>query len=190
MEKEINKSYICYMIHHNFQNTYVGITNDFNHRLKQHNGIIRGGAKATKKFEDWTLGFYISGFEDKNSDDSSFIPLECEGFAATFDSITHEEAKKVVDFFTREEAKKVVLSFEWHMHHPNGKRKKDNSSKNYYGVFGRLRALCEVLAHDKFEHIVKKLKLNIKRDLYEKVKKEDNELFELFHSFIEVYIID
>lgn len=150
MEKEINKSYICYMIHHNFQNTYVGITNDFNHRLKQHNGIIKGGAKATKKFEDWTLGFYISEFEEKNS----------------------------------------VLSFEWHMHHPNGKRKKDNSSKNYYGVFGRLRALCEVLVHDKFEHIVNKLKLNIKSDLYEKVKKEDIELFELFHSFIEVYIIE
>ncbi len=150
MEKEINKSYICYMIHHNFQNTYVGITNDFNHRLKQHNGIISGGAKATKKFEDWTLGFYISGFEEKNS----------------------------------------ALSFEWHMHHPNGKRKKDNNSKNYYGVFGRLRALCEVLAHDKFEHIVEKLKLNIKRDLYEAVKKENNELFELFHSFIEVHIIE
>ncbi len=150
MANEINKSYICYMIHHHFQNTYVGITNDFNHRLKQHNGIIKGGAKATKKFEDWTLGYYISGFEEKN----------------------------------------VVLSFEWHMHHPNGKRKKDNSSKNYYGVFGRLRALCEVLAHDKFEHIVQKLKLNIKRDLYELVKKEDNELFELFHSFIEVHIIE
>ncbi len=150
MEKEINKSYICYMIHHNFQNTYIGITNDFNHRLKQHNGIISGGAKATKKFEDWTLGFYISGFEEKNS----------------------------------------ALSFEWHMHHPNGKRKKDNSSKNYYGVFGRLRALCEVLAHDKFEDIVEKLKLNIKRDLYEAVKKENIELFELFHSFIEVHIIE
>ena len=141
--------YICYMIHHNFQNTYVGITNDFTHRLKQHNGIIKGGAKATKKFEDWVLGYYISGFDTKNA----------------------------------------VLSFEWHMHHPNGKRKKDSTSKNYYGVCGRIRALCEVLAHDKFEHLSGKLKMHIKEDLYEFVKKHDIELFELLHSFIEVNII-
>ncbi len=143
------ESYICYMIHHNFQNTYVGITNNFEKRLKQHNGIIKGGAKATKKFEDWILGYYISGFNTKNS----------------------------------------VLSFEWHMHHPNGKRKKDSSSKNYYGVCGRIRALCEVLAHDKFEYLTEKLKINIKEDLYEYIKKNDYELFELLHSFIEVNII-
>ncbi len=145
----MEKSYICYMIHHNFQNTYVGITNDFTHRLKQHNGIIKGGAKATKKYEDWVLGYYISGFENKNN----------------------------------------VLSFEWHMHHPNGKRKKDSSSKNYYGVYGRIRGLCEVLAHNKFEEISVNLKIHIKDDLYNKLKEEDNDLFELLHSFIEVIII-
>jgi predicted GIY-YIG superfamily endonuclease len=143
-------TYICYMIHHHFQNTYVGITNDFTHRLKQHNGIIKGGAKATKKFEDWTLGYYISGFESKNE----------------------------------------VLSFEWHMHHPNGKRKKDSTSKNYYGVCGRIRALCEVLVHDKFEHLSEKLKMHIKDDLYKYIKKIDIELFELLHSFIELNIIE
>ncbi len=141
------KQYICYMIHHHFQNTYVGITNDFTHRLKQHNQIIKGGAKATKQFKDWTLGYYISGFETKNT----------------------------------------VLSFEWHMHHPNGKRKKDSSSKNYYGVLGRIRALCEVVSNDKFEKC--NLKMNIKPELYEYLKKNDNELFELIHSFIEVIII-
>ena len=75
------------------------------------------------------------------------------------------------------------------MHHPNGKRKKDSTSKNYYGVCGRIRALCEVLAHDKFEDYAGKLKINIKEDLYEFVKKNDVELFELLHSFIEVNII-
>ena len=144
------EEYICYMIHHHFQNTYVGITNDFTHRLKQHNGIIKGGAKATKKFEDWVLGYYISGFDTKNS----------------------------------------VLSFEWHMHHPNGKRKKDSTSKNYYGVCGRIRALCEVLVHDKFEHLSEKLKMHIKDDLYKYIKKIDIELFELLHSFIELNIIE
>jgi putative endonuclease len=139
-----HKSYICYMITHEYKNTYVGITNDFNHRLNQHNGIIKGGAKATHKYNDWELAFYISGFETKNE----------------------------------------VLSFEWHMHHPNGKRRKDSSSKDYYGVLGRIRGLCQVLMNHKFEN--NHYKCFIKSKCVEFIKTHDIELYTLLQSFVEL----
>jgi predicted GIY-YIG superfamily endonuclease len=143
--------YICYTITHNYINTYVGITNNFTKRLKQHNHIIKGGAKATQKYNDWELIFYISGFNNKNE----------------------------------------VLSFEWHMHHPNGKRKKDNSSKNYYGVLGRVRAVCEVLNLEKFSNN-RELKINMCNKCYKYIEENDynRELMNLLESFIEIIIID
>lgn len=119
--------YLCYMIKtpgysHNLSGskgaegysdlqgvvTYVGITNDMKKRLRQHNGEISGGAKATSRFGDWEVAFYVTGFRDKNE----------------------------------------VLSFEWRMHHPDGKRKKDRS---YFGVLGRVRGLLETLSQTRFE---------------------------------------
>lgn len=46
--------YYCYLLYSSSTNTtYTGITNDMEHRLKQHNGILKGGAKATRKAHDW-----------------------------------------------------------------------------------------------------------------------------------------
>lgn len=137
-------AYICYMISHEYKSTYVGITNDFAHRLNQHNGIIKGGAKATHKYDDWKLVFYIYGFKTKSE----------------------------------------VLSFEWHMHHPNGKRRKDGSSKDYYGVIGRIRGLCQVLMNHKFEN--NNYQCYIKCECIEFIKTHDIELYTLLQSFIEL----
>ena len=43
--------------------TYIGATKDPAHRLRQHNGELTGGAKATKG-QRWTQAFYLSGFSD------------------------------------------------------------------------------------------------------------------------------
>ena len=43
--------------------TYIGATNDPAHRLRQHNGEIAGGAKATRG-QQWTQAFTVSGFPD------------------------------------------------------------------------------------------------------------------------------
>ena len=47
-------------------NTYVGATVDVNRRLRQHNGEIKGGAKATKRIvnkgRQWSRVCYVSGF--------------------------------------------------------------------------------------------------------------------------------
>ncbi|CAE6223314.1 unnamed protein product [Arabidopsis arenosa] len=42
--------------------TYVGITTDFARRLKQHNGEIRGGAKASSAGRPWLCACIITGF--------------------------------------------------------------------------------------------------------------------------------
>ena len=48
--------------------TYVGATVDLEHRLRQHNKEIKGGAHATSakvaRGEIWTRACYISGFPD------------------------------------------------------------------------------------------------------------------------------
>ena len=54
----------CYLLYIPGTNrTYIGATNDPAHRLRQHNGELKGGAKATKG-KQWTQAFYLSGFPD------------------------------------------------------------------------------------------------------------------------------
>ena len=43
--------------------SYIGMTNDFFKRWKQHNKIIKGGAKYTSKYENWTPICIIDGFK-------------------------------------------------------------------------------------------------------------------------------
>jgi predicted GIY-YIG superfamily endonuclease len=43
--------------------SYVGMTNNFERRWKQHNGILQGGAKYTKRYNDWTPICIIDGFQ-------------------------------------------------------------------------------------------------------------------------------
>jgi predicted GIY-YIG superfamily endonuclease len=47
----------------NSNRTYIGSTNHLVRRLRQHNGIIKGGARATSG-EDWQIVFYFTGFRD------------------------------------------------------------------------------------------------------------------------------
>lgn len=56
-----NRMYYCYLIHSQNQPrmTYIGITNDLNRRLQQHNGVLQGGAKATRRFCDWQYIMWI-----------------------------------------------------------------------------------------------------------------------------------
>ena len=44
------------LISHGGARTNVGITTDLWRRLAQHNGVIAGGAKATRAWRPWSLG--------------------------------------------------------------------------------------------------------------------------------------
>ena len=52
--------------------SYVGMTNDFFNRWQQHNGIIAGGAKYTKKKKNWYPICIIDGFKTKSE------AMQCE----------------------------------------------------------------------------------------------------------------
>ena len=36
--------------------TYVGVTTDVERRLRQHNGVLSGGARSTRGFRPWRVG--------------------------------------------------------------------------------------------------------------------------------------
>lgn len=52
----------CYLIESQV-NTYVGTTNNLKKRLRQHNGEIKGGAKATRGKGPYSYVCVIHGFE-------------------------------------------------------------------------------------------------------------------------------
>ena len=55
--------YKCYIIYNN-NNSYVGMTNNIVRRLRQHNQIIKGGAKYTRLIGDgWDYICFIDGFK-------------------------------------------------------------------------------------------------------------------------------
>jgi len=74
----------CYILKNNENNkTYNGYTNNINRRIKQHNGILKGGAKATSSCNSWYPYCVLTGFETKEES------LSCEW------KIKHPTNKKI-----------------------------------------------------------------------------------------------
>ena len=48
-----------------FNSTYIGFTDNPLHRIRQHNGEIKGGAKFTKRRRPWQLILVVSNFPNK-----------------------------------------------------------------------------------------------------------------------------
>ena len=67
-EDKIKSKYYCYILYSSnptfSDNTYNGSTNDLVRRLRQHNGELVGGAKATSGKGPWEYLAVIEGFED------------------------------------------------------------------------------------------------------------------------------
>lgn len=61
------QDYICYIVRsvRSPARTYSGSTNHFVHRLRQHNGLIKGGARATHTDRPWKICCLVSGFSSK-----------------------------------------------------------------------------------------------------------------------------
>lgn len=53
------------LVSNNGRRTYVGITNDLDRRLEQHNGAQPGGAKSTRAGRPWTVGITHGPFETR-----------------------------------------------------------------------------------------------------------------------------
>jgi predicted GIY-YIG superfamily endonuclease len=54
------KNYYCYIISNQNDRTYNGYTVNLERRLKQHNGLLKGGAKATHKRGPWDFLIVIT----------------------------------------------------------------------------------------------------------------------------------
>lgn len=67
----MSKPSYVYLLLSSDQATYIGATIDLDHRLRQHNKEIKGGAHATSskvlKGEIWTRVCHVSGFPDWRS---------------------------------------------------------------------------------------------------------------------------
>lgn len=137
----MSKQY-CYILRlPNKNRTYVGYTIDPKRRIQQHNGILKGGAKATSSSNEW-----------------QFLAI------ITSDS----------ELFT----KVLALSIEWHLKHPEGKKK---GSFIYKGVDGKLKSIIDVLNRYSFDFTIyvdekEKEKLEKLRDEAESKKDLTNPL--------------
>jgi len=64
----MSTGFFVYLLECTDLSTYVGATVDPDHRLRQHNGVIKGGAHATtikvKQGKSWKRLCYIQGFPD------------------------------------------------------------------------------------------------------------------------------
>ena len=64
-------SFFVYLLVSTNKSTYIGATVNLERRLRQHNGELVGGAKATKmaikKGQLWTRACYVSGFPTWNA---------------------------------------------------------------------------------------------------------------------------
>uniref|UniRef100_A0A0E0R444 GIY-YIG domain-containing protein n=2 Tax=Oryza TaxID=4527 RepID=A0A0E0R444_ORYRU len=65
--------------------TYVGVTTDFPRRLRQHNGELKGGAKASSAGRPWNLACLIEGFVNRSE--------ACE-FESKWKNISRKMARK------------------------------------------------------------------------------------------------
>lgn len=62
-DESLDPNLICYcLVSHDSRRTYVGATKHMARRIRQHNGIIKGGAKYTRRGRPWTIAFQVSGF--------------------------------------------------------------------------------------------------------------------------------
>ncbi|RLN30410.1 structure-specific endonuclease subunit slx1-like [Panicum miliaceum] len=65
--------------------TYVGVTTDFPRRLRQHNGELKGGAKAASAGRPWNLACLVEGFANRSE--------ACE-FESKWKNISRKMARK------------------------------------------------------------------------------------------------
>ena len=66
-------NFYCYILRNKLNNsTYNGYTVNLNRRIRQHNQIIKGGAKFTKGNTTWEIYVYVTGFPN------NINALQCE----------------------------------------------------------------------------------------------------------------
>jgi len=77
---------VCYMLRSETGKCYMGWTNFLERRVRQHNGIIAGGATRTTQHRPWSVGLVVSGFsrnQQAKRFESAWLEPEKEGVYLT-----------------------------------------------------------------------------------------------------------
>jgi predicted GIY-YIG superfamily endonuclease len=61
------KPWMCYCLESTTGSTYIGSSVDVDRRLRQHNGEIKGGARATSRGTGWNRVCHVVGFPDSRA---------------------------------------------------------------------------------------------------------------------------
>lgn len=66
---EGERDYLVYCIRASLasQRTYVGCTNNWKRRIRQHRGVIKGGARFTRGTSTWTPIFHVTGLTKREA---------------------------------------------------------------------------------------------------------------------------
>ncbi len=100
-------NYFVYLLESTNHATYVGATVNLDHRLRQHNGEIKGGARATsmkvKNGETWRRVCYVEGFPSWS---------ECLKFEWAWKFYSRKLSIKLFPLERRKQALKTLLSLE------------------------------------------------------------------------------
>ena len=59
--------WLCYLLDNGFGKTYIGASNNFKRRIRQHNKEIKGGAKYTSAWGPWKPVLLVLGMPDKKT---------------------------------------------------------------------------------------------------------------------------
>ena len=101
------KQYFVYLLESTNHTTYIGATVDLEHRLRQHNGEIKGGAVATtrkvNKGETWKRVCHIEGFPTWS---------ECLKFEWAWKFYSRKLSKKLFPLDRRKKALETLLCLE------------------------------------------------------------------------------
>jgi structure-specific endonuclease subunit SLX1 len=68
LDTSCESRWVVYCLVNSNGGTYIGATVDRDRRLRQHNGLIKGGAKATSRTPgDWRRHCFVQGFPDNHA---------------------------------------------------------------------------------------------------------------------------
>ena len=88
--------YFVYIIC-NLIRTYVGITIDLGHRIRQHNGIIKGGAKYTTNFINNNIWYYHTIIENLDKRNALSIEKKIKIYSKKYKGTPIERRLKALD---------------------------------------------------------------------------------------------
>jgi len=63
----MEKPWMCYCLESVTGSTYIGSSVDVDRRLRQHNGELKGGARATSRGSGWNRVCHVVGFPDSRA---------------------------------------------------------------------------------------------------------------------------